>query len=679
MQFLGLSFVLSVLAANLWGLTLAAGLYWRSRWLAAALGPLLAVTAVYALECHWGLGRSLSWLLPPSTAASAFLIWLSASPWEPRTGRARLSAMLSEWRSEFAPRRLAGVLGVGAGVFLYAFVWRFLSPDIDGSSEKIADLSYICSYYPGGTIPVRDVWYTPFPSTHYYSLQHYAAALMGRILALRPGEAYNLGFCVLIALGGTAFAGTVAMTARRAWVRVLLVLGFVIGGPGTTLFVHLTEKSVNPWVGMRFIGSAPMDGLPLGPWVKAYQSRFQRMDLPGEPFAYSIYLGDYHAPLSGYYLLGVGAMATLLWWRTRQRRHAAVVGATLTWTLLANTWLLPLQGLCVAGLVVVGLRDWRRLLPPLAGGAALVWALAWRYLSAFTQSVTGNDVVLRMVPWAEHSPPLLFGIFLLPTLALMGLGLVSGTAHGRRLCLLWASLLAFSEFFYMDDVYSGPYDRFNTTLKWWPWIAAGTLMTLGPVVLEGSRRRWVRWTGAVFCLYPCFYILDIGRPLLGPHPSMGHIEGSHYLTKDEFPRLIVERLRVERPGIVVEHPDPQGGFVNSSVVPLLAGQSMWIGWFGHELLWRGYPEDIFKRHDFLMKVYAGQVPDAGRQLLSQDIDYVLWYRQSDTPDLWAGLNRTLAPQYVWCELLSYVPDGEVGPRVGFWRRAPPGTGAEGAR
>jgi hypothetical protein len=672
MQYLGLLFTLALLAVNIWGLMLAAGLYWRERWFALVLGPILAVTGVYAIECHMGLGRSLAALCLISTGLSAALIALSSTDWEPASLGDASIGLLRAWRAEFAPRRVAGCLAVASVLFSYALLWRFTSPSIDGSSEKIADFSFICSYLTGKTIPVPDVWLYPFASTQYYSFQHYGAALMGRVLSITPGETYNLGFCLLIALGGTAFAGTVFMVARKFWVRVLVLAGFAVGGMGTTLLVHLTDTSVRPWTSMRFIGSAPMDKAPVGTWLKAYQSKFAHLELPGEPFSYSIYLGDYHAPLSGYYLLGLCAMGMLLWSRYRQRRYAVVVGCTLTWTVMANTWALPLQAVGIAAWLLFSLGDWRLLVPSVAAGAAAVWLAAWVYLSAFTASAAGYGAVFRAVPWGEHTPPLLLLIFMLPTIALIFLGLFSGSVQGRRLGMLWLTFLLFTEYFYVDDVYTGIYDRFNTTLKWWPWVAAGTLMTLGPFVLERASRRWVRITGMLFCLYPCLYVFDLWRPfLMAPREYMGHMEGASYLTKDEFPRLMLGRLKVEKPGVVAERPDAAGAFTNSAVIPLFAGQRMWLGWYGHELLWREFREDVRRRHDTLMVFFDGEMPDAGRWLVSQGIDYVLWYRPADTPDLWDKVNKSVGPQYVWCDILTYEDGSEDSRKVGLWKRVRP--------
>ena len=416
MQYLGLLFGLGLLGVNVWGLMLGAGLFWRNRWFALVLGPLLGVTAIYAVECHHGLGPDLSWLTLASTVGSVFLIFATFSSWEP--SRWGPLPFWNEGPSQpgapnFSPRRLLGCLGVLALLFLYAFVWRFTNPDIDDSSEKIADLSFICSYYPGGTIPVADVWLSPYLSTQYYSFQHYAAALMGRLLLLPPGEAYNLGFCLIVALAGTAFCGTVCQIARKTWVRILVVCGFMIGGTGVTVLTHFTEVNATPWSDMRFIGSAPLDRAPVGKWLKDYQSRHPQrdsegnpitMDLPGEIFAYVVYLGDYHAPLSGYCFLGLGGMAMLLWSRLRQKRYAVILGATLTWTLLSNTWVLPLQGLFVVAWLAANLRDARRLAPAVAAGAALVWLAAWGYLSAFLGLGRGLRHGHPDGSWTEHTP-----------------------------------------------------------------------------------------------------------------------------------------------------------------------------------------------------------------------------------------------------------------------------------
>jgi hypothetical protein len=74
-----------------------------------------------------------------------------------------------------------------------------------------------------------------------------------------------------------------------------------------------------------------------------------------------------------------------------------------------------------------------------------------------------------------------------------------------------------------------------------------------------------------------------------------------------------------------------------------------------------------------MLFYSGGIDgtgnlSAGKWLLSQGIDYVLWYRPGDTPELWEKINKQVSPEYVWTDILTY--QNEDGRRVGLWRRAP---------
>ena len=368
-------------------------------------------------------------------------------------------------------------------------------------------------------------------------------------------------------------------------------------------------------------------------------------------------------------LLTAALFSMIRFRRTMKVRYFLIAITLCGLGVIARLTMVLLLVAFAAYLTMVFWRDWKRLVPAVAAGAAIVWLAAWVYLSAFTASASGYDTAVRLVPWNEHTPPLLFLLFLLPTIAFIVLGYVSGSPVGRRLSMLWLTLLLFTEFFYVDDEYSGLYDRFNTTLKWWPWVMAGTLMTLAPVVLEQAKRKWVRVAGFVFCLYPCFYAYDLWKPLRDwGKGSMGKIEGHYFLTKEEFPRLMLGRLKVEKPGVVIERPEEKGGFTNSAVIPLFAGQRMWLGWWGHELLWRANSEDIRRRHDKLTLFYNGDFPDAGKWWVAQGVDYVLWYRPGDTPAVWAKINKELSPEYVWCDILTY--QDEDGRRVGLWKRAP---------
>ena len=664
MYSLGLIANLTVLFVNLWGLTLLAGWFWRNRWLAMAAGPWLFVTLIYAIENHHGLGRLQGSGLV-ATLIALGLIGLSASDWRPARLGEKTQVSLKLWREEFRPRRLAVCGAVLIGMFGYAFAWRLASPDVDGSSEKLADLAYICSYLPGTTIPVTDAWLHPYPSVQYYSFQHYAAALMGRMLGLSPGATYNIAVSILVGLAAFSFAGAVVMLARQLWVRVLLIAAFVVGGSGASGIVHLVYKDPALWNTVRFIGSIPYDKEPLGPIAKKYAEGYKHLELPGESFAYTAFLGDYHPPLSGYYLLGVGAMAAVLWSRTGQRRYAGMVGATLTWSILANTWTFPLQALWVVGWCAVNWRRWREICPAVIGGALLIWLAGWVYLSTFTAASVQYKTSLRLVPLDQHTPVLLFILFLLPTIGLTVLSFYTRKTLGLLVGAAGTFYLFLSEFFYMDDVYSGEFERFNTVLKWWPWIAAAMLLAAAPIVLEQAQRRWVRILGIFFCAYPCVFAFDLAKAWFRMEkPGLEHIEGTRFLTKSDPSKFMLARLKVETPGVVAERPN-KDSYTNSACLPLFAGHRLWLGWVGHELLWHGYAADVAQRQDRLMQFFRGEMPDSANWLRAQGIDYVLWYQDADTNEIWAKLAEDLKGSFVWQEVFT-APDGR---KSGLWRRA----------
>lgn len=666
MQYLGLLATIAELYIILWGAMLLVGGFFRNRWMALVGAPWVFATTTFCIESYRGLGslRGVGFLF---AILSIVLIWLSCDDrWVDRIPAGwRPSARA--WRACFHPRELWVCGAIFGGIFLYAFAWRFAFPDVDGSSEKIADLSYISSYLPGSKIPVVDAWFYPYLSTQYYSFQHYSAALMGRLLGLDPGTTYNLGFCCLIAFAGTTFAGTIWSACTGKLKRLLLLAGFVFGGTGATLVVHLTDQQVSPWSAMRYVGSAPNDKGALGAFLAAYAARYPKMDLPGEPFSYSIYLGDYHAPLGGFYVLTLGVLAGLLWSQTAQKRYVGLVGASLTWTLLTNSWSLPLQGLAVLSWLVYYRKQWRTLIPPLIAGAALVWFAAAVYLYSFTAASAGYKTALKLVPWADHTPPLQFLIFLFPTIALAVLGLFSGRKHGIWLGLTSLAFLFFSEFFYVDDIYSGMYERFNTTLKWWPWIVAGTLLTLGPVLLDKATRPWVRICAIIFCAYPIVYVADLASFWVKPEKlSFGKFNGTGFLDRDLASHLMLDRLKRETPGVVIERPK-KDSFTNSACLPLFAGHKMWLGWLAHEQLWRGYREDLAQRQERLFQFYNGEMSDPARWLRAQGIDYAIWFQPEDSAALWEKVDHALEPDYIWSEIYT-TPDGA---KIGFWKASQP--------
>lgn len=662
----------TLLFINLLGLTLATGLWLRNAWLALTAGPWLFCTAGFFAESFHGFG-AISWAWPLLTALSVILILEvrgKTTFLHPLNERLNLDG----WKRELSPLLVPLPYCVFIGLFFYTMLWRYTFPDLNGGSEELADLSYICSYFSGETIPVRDVWFYPFISTHYYSFQYYAAALMGRILGTGPGVAYNVAFCTLISLAGTAGIGAVCQATRSSWIRALVSAAWIVGGSGVTLIIHFI--TTNPWVGasMRFIGSANMDKAPLGTFLADYTKYYTPkglptpMELPGEPLSYSIFLGDYHPPLSGLYLLALALLALNIWTLSASRGALAIVGACLPWCLVADSWNIPLEALGLTLWVIYNRTTlyytgvWRHLLAGVFIGTAAIYP----YFSYFALAAADYSTVIMWVPWKSHTPPLLWLLFLLPTFGLSIAALFSRNSSVIALGRLWLIFLLFSEFIFVHDIYVGEFLRFNTTLKWWPWIAAGALLTLGPRLLELNDRRWVWIASLILISYPLFYIFDLGKAWMdNTHKEdVGQLNGAAFLTsvRDNIhDHLLFDYLEAAPKGVVAEHPEPD--VTNTSAMTLLSGQRAYLGWAGHEQLWRGFPLEIQYRYDRLQEFYKGDMPNAGTWMLAQGIDYILWFKTEDLDQLWEKVDLTLHPDYVWHEFYY-----DRGHRVGLWER-----------
>ena len=660
MLLLLLAFQVAAIFTLLWGVVLAFGFVLPRRGVAMVAAPWGAVTLFFAVETVVGLG-SLRGLATLALVLSAALIWLSwRSPWpsaEP--------TWLSAWRAEFGPRDMFRTAWPFVVVFLYALAWRYRNPDLTDWIEKIPDLAQVVGHAAGEGVPGLDAWFAPYRNSSYYAFQHYGAALLGRMLGLSPGLASNLGFCVMVGCIGAGFATALAASGASRRVRIVIWATLLIGGSGLTLMAPWLIEGQRPWERVFLFGTVPMTVAPIGTFLESYAASFPRLSLPFEPLAYSILLGDFHAPLGSYALLGLAITAAAAWRQSGLARYAGLVGASITWTVLANPWALPLHGLAVCAWIIWERGAWKSLLPAVLAGAAAVWLAAWGFLSEFTVEAARHSLRFSWVPAAERTPALFFIILLGPTLLLLLAGLASGDRTARWLSVCGAAVLFLLECVYVDDSYAGSDNRFNTVLKAWPWLATTLILLLAPRLLSGSMRWGPRALAIIACVLPCTYAKDLWVSWRAAgSTSSGRLEGHAFLTSRRENRILLDRLRQEPRGVVVQDPRADGEPALISL-SLHAGHRMWLGWDGYASLWRGFPEDVPHRRRLLEAAFDGRDAAAGAWMAAEGIDYVLFFRPPDSAERWLLLDRALRGHYVWCEVFR-----EGDRPVGFWRRVP---------
>jgi uncharacterized membrane protein len=644
-------FILCVIAINLIALALAGHRWIGSYTLSRAATPAAAALALFFVEHFVGLG-GLAWCWPLTTAAA---VWLTWRQW---------ATIAAHWRTEAA----------FAASFAWVFVWRLCYPGIVPSSEKLGDLAMIASYLPGARLPPEDVWLPPFKFDVYYSFQHYAASLLGRLFDLGPGLTYNLGFCLLVALTTFCAAGCAWSICRSTWKTALVVAAFAAGGTGASIPVHFMMRDPPLYASMRFIGDWATHGTvktPFAQWLLA-AGRVAPTDpvkMPTETFSYLLQLGDYHPPLSGFYLL---MLALLCIARVEEEGEngaaTAIMAATIPVCAIANGWSLPFQGLLVFAWLAYRTWDgrpidWRMV----AGGFLVSAALCYPFFSGFAYRTAAYNLKLKFLARNEHTPLLFGAIVLWPIVAAILLPLVS---RGRARWILWMSglwlvLFVFTETFYIDDIYAGPYHRFNTTLKWWPWIQAGALLTAGAAGLRSASRA-ARYATAAVLLLVTFYGVDLVRALAtGYKGDFGRLDGAAWITDDPIERVVLEYLKAAPRSIVLQRLET-GAFTPAPGIVEFAGQRAFIGWPEHEKLWRGQRADVMIREGEVKRFYAGEMPDAADWLLENRIDHVLWLKPEYK--LPAGTFEKIDGQirgaYYWREFYSARDF-----RVGVWSRS----------
>jgi uncharacterized membrane protein len=605
------------------------------------------------IEHSVGLGPHLR-ILPLTTAVSIWLIWRN---WP---------VLRENWRAE-------ALFGTG---FFYCLTWRYTFPDIDFSEDKMPNFALIEAYMRGTRLPPPDLWLARFNSSGYYSFQHYGASLLGRLLGVGPGVSYHLASCTLVGflvlLIGSCFM-KLSSWRPGIWVGVPCL---ILGGNGVTSVAHLLVQKASSVDLVRFLGGAIVhDPLtPLGQSVASWMSTpgVEPRDLPMEPLSYFLTKGDFHPPMAGFVLLALAALLIAAQETGASGRvralNSALLASTVPIALISNAWILPLQFLLVAGWFVYRLICGERtcVFPGLVGAVVAV-ALEYPFLVEFTQQAIGSNVALQMTASVDHTPLLGWLLMFWPVIGIMALGLLNKEhrSFSVYLVVVWAVALVASEFFYNHDLYGGPFARFNSTLKWWQWIYAGIILTLGACNL-GSKSKVCRIGTLVFLLPNLTFAYDLERQYREtPKEAVGQLSGAAWISKDVVVKDIIVELGSRPDGVTLE-----SGMImansESPAVTLFANKQSLLGWPWMEEAYRGGFFEIPERFDQINKFYQGKLPDPLKWLLHNDVRYILWLPKDndDHNSRFRPILEKIKSRYYWHGV--YGNDNDFA--IGYWER-----------
>jgi hypothetical protein len=435
---------------------------------------------------------------------------------------------------------------------------------------------------------------------------------------------------------------------------------------------------------VRFLGGSIVhNGLtPLGRVVSQMMTTpgVEPRDLPMEPLSYFLTKGDYHPPLAGFLLLAfaVAIIAALETGKDLSGRSVlqALLAATVPVSLISNAWILPLQCLLVGGWFFYAFvrGEQTSVLAGLAG-AAIATALEYPFLLQFTQQAIGGNASIGFTSSADHTPLLGWLLTFWPVLGILVLAAFNREHRSLSVffIVIWGIALVATEFLYNHDIYGASYARFNSTLKWWQWVYAGIVVTLGAMNL-GSRSRLCRYGTLILLLPTLAFAYDLGAQFSNARSesvakkgdsSIGHLSGAMWIERDPVIRDMIVELSNRPDGITLESGLRMEN-TESPAVTLFAGKQSFLGWPWLEEAWRGPFLEVNQRYLQINSLYDGTMVNPLEWLLHNNVTYILWL-PSDNGDLnsrFLPLLENIKSRYYWHHMYGNDKDFAIG----FWER-----------
>ena len=675
-----LLFTIIFLFVSLAGVTLTVDRYVRVPLLAKALGILAFCTLLFFIEHFIGLG-DLRWVFAITTIYGGWMIYNRQKRFRER----------EFWLSEL----------VFAAAFFYGFAWRLMFPSISPSSEQVTDLFFIANYLSGTELPPLDLWNPPHSFDYYYAFQHYAAALMGRIMGTDPGTTYSFGVALLGALPIALTWWIVSRFTPKPGLQLLVVATFALGGNGLSLAQHIAYKNPASAIkvtdeaskkryiskqehyareniigNVRYIGGTRDTrftedktlregiGTFLFPKSDAVEKKTQKkMVLPAENFGYQYFIGDYHPSLGGYFLL-VLAIALIV--AIERGQHSRLSQGALSFLvpimMITNTWVFPLLVFLIGFWGIYRLIEKKMLYwPGLIGGGVLGTFLIYPFLTGFTANSLPTPI--KFVELDAYTPFSRFFITHWPVFLFCGLAffLPKHKRLGIAISVAWLFMLVLSEIVYIDDPTADFYRRTNTTMKWWGWIHSGVFVSLGALLIASSR-AWIKWTTIIAMLMINVVLIDLTRYWwYSGKWYRGHLSGHNWVTRDHVNREMFEYLDEAPFGIVLENVY-DNAYVNTSIYSIFNGKPVLLGWRSHLMTWHGSVPRAWILGDEIQSFYKGELKDPKLWLKAHDVRYIV-FNQKDKNEHFDAIDSQINEHYEWFEF-----NHSRSRHVGIWVR-----------
>lgn len=564
-----------------------------------------------------------------------------------------LFLLARNWRElKFAITKKIGIFIFEEVLFFSALTCfalvRGFTPDIRGL-EKFMDYGFVNSILTSTYFPPTDMWFTGGHINYYY-FGHLISAVLTKLSGVDWGSSYNLMIATLFAL---TFTCSFSLTGNFFYSRSQSVFGAFITGIIGALLVTLGGNFHTLFIAFKniFSGYSPFLNYWYPDATRFIVQQFGANDNTIHEFPiYSFVVADLHGHLIN--LPSVLLMLSVIFSAFTAERflkiHLLLLSFLFGVFYITNSWDLPVYGL-VFSLSILYL-SWKRyglhvktfVVPVLVG----LGVLAGSFVITLPFHLTFENIS-KGVAFSDYRSPfwmlgVLWGGPAIITLLLIAFVFIrlkrrletEDVFVGILLAVSWF-LVAVPEVVYVKDIYIDSYQRANTMFKFTYQSFVMFALSSAYILIRVTGRRFallkripfkfmvllpvIAYAG-ILLIYPYFAIKSFYG--LKTYKSLN---GEYWLFKEypgEYRALEWIRKNVKKKAVVLSAPGDS--YSDYGVIQAYSGMPTIQGWFVHEWLWRGSPDEPNKRNADVETIYTSEDLVATRELLQKyNVQYVV--------------------------------------------------------
>ncbi len=560
--------------------------------------------------------------------------------------------------------------------FGFTFAIRCLQPDINYTSDGLADLNKINNFCQGDVLPPMDTWLPPFRYEWYYSLQHYAASLVKRLFDIKLGVAYNVSHALLSAF--TCMAGAAAayrISGGKVWITCAVPFLIESAATGSSAYIQLfMPNHPSLWLANNLSGGFSGSGIDPGNsnpdnpiWKLLASDHHERLELqvPG----FWTWRDEYHANSSGHFLtlLSVFVIAELGYLKKTIWPWVMAVLIPI-FAVVSSTWAFPITLLLCGGTLVTALFCHRRpsqtsiMLLILLGGLILLWPSFYE--------VTSSPEAPSLIPTKpeERAPLFEFVIQWWPILILW----ICGWFYFRELPFGIRLVMFVMPIMLIGIEIKTMEGRYNTIEKMWGYIYGAGLISLFPII---AMRR-----GVVNRLITIVLLLSAAVSLSGwlknawnwtpwgPwHDAEFRLEGNHYIMADDQKKKMFQVLTQVKHATFLTGKSVAFNYYESPALAVFSENRSYSTWTYFESV-ANYVDVAEYREKLNNDFYSDAMPNRLQFLQSNNIAGVLIWPDNDiSNDFLDKLSKELEPSYQYIDCRG---NGDKNAGVFLLRSAP---------